>query len=102
MSPTKERLSLQKSPCWTFLTNHAQVLYCISQDPTMRLREVASEVGLTERGVQRIVRELADAGYLALERRGRRNVYRVHRQQPLRCSLAQHRHVEQLLGLISR
>lgn len=93
---------LHKTTGWTFLTNHAQVLYCLAHDPTMRLREVAAEVGLTERAVQRIVRELAESGYLTLERRGRRNNYRVQHQQPLRCLLARHRQVEQLLGLLAQ
>lgn len=93
---------LQKTSGWTFLTNHAQVLYCLAHDPRMRLRDVAAEVGLTERAVQRIVRELADAGYLTLQREGRRNFYQVHNHQPLRCSLARHRQVEELLGLIAQ
>ena len=34
---------------WTFLTNHARVLLCIAQDPEVRLRDVAANVGITER-----------------------------------------------------
>lgn len=92
---------LQKTTGWTFLTNHAQVLYCLAQDPSMRLREVAVEVGLTERAVQRIVRELAESGYITLERRGRRNTYQIKSQQPMRCTLARHRQVQELFGLLA-
>ena len=37
---------------WTFLTNHAHVLFCLVQDPEIRLRDVAELVGITERAVQ--------------------------------------------------
>ena len=30
---------------WTFLTNHAQALLCIAQDPEMRLRDIAASRG---------------------------------------------------------
>lgn len=62
---------------WTLLTNHAQVLRCIAEDPRIRLRDVATRVGITERGVQRIVAELEDAGIVTHRRVGRRNHYRV-------------------------
>lgn len=62
-----------KSRPWTFLTNHAHVLLCIAADPEARMRDVAVRVGVTERAVQRIVADLAEGGYLAVGRVGRRN-----------------------------
>jgi hypothetical protein len=38
-----------RTPSWSFLTNHAQVLLCIAQDPGIRLREIGEAVGITER-----------------------------------------------------
>jgi DNA-binding MarR family transcriptional regulator len=69
---------------WTFLTNHTQVLLCLTRDPDMRLRDVAESVGVTERAVQRIVAELVDAGYLERRRVGRRNHYTVNRDHAMR------------------
>ena len=69
---------------WTFLTNHTQVLLCLTRDPDMRLRDVADAVGVTERAVQRIVAELVDAGYLERSRVGRRNHYTVNRDHAMR------------------
>ena len=69
---------------WTFLTNHTQVLLCLTRDPDMRLRDVADSVGVTERAVQRIVAELVDAGYLERSRVGRRNHYTVNRDHAMR------------------
>jgi DNA-binding MarR family transcriptional regulator len=63
---------------WTFLSHHAQVLLCVARDPDARLREVAAEVGISERAVQAIINDLAAEGYLTRTRVGRRNHYEVH------------------------
>jgi MarR family len=73
---------------WTFITNHARVMMVISQDPTVRLRDIASRLEITERAAQRIVTELVDEGYLGRKREGRRNTYTVHPDQPLRVPQA--------------
>lgn len=62
---------------WTFLTNHALVLSCLARDSEMRVREVAVRVGVTERAVQRIMRDLESNGYLHRVRIGRRNRYQL-------------------------
>jgi hypothetical protein len=85
---------------WTFLSNHAHVLICIAQEPEVRLREVAARVGITERAVQRIVADLEEGGYLSHTRRGRRNYYELHADQPFRHPVAAHRDVSLLLYLI--
>jgi predicted transcriptional regulator len=72
---------------WTFLSHHAQVLLCIARDPDVRLREIATAVGITERAVQGIVNDLADEGYVERTRVGRRNHYAVNRGMPLRHHL---------------
>lgn len=85
---------------WTFLTNHAHVLFCLARDSNARLRDVAAEVGLTERATQRIVTELVDAGYLERHREGRNNVYVVHREMPLRHPLEEHRSIGDVLKVL--
>ena len=72
---------------WTFLTNHTHVLFCLSKDPGMRMRDIAHEVGITERAVQRIVAELRESGYLDGERDGRRVEYTILRDKHLRHPL---------------
>lgn len=89
-----------KAGPWTFLTNHAHVLLCIARDPEARMREVANQVGITERAVQRIVAELEAAGYLVHERDGRRNRYEVRAAQPLRHPIEQHCRVAQLIKMV--
>ncbi|HEV8583152.1 MAG TPA: winged helix-turn-helix transcriptional regulator [Thermoanaerobaculia bacterium] len=87
-------------PGWTFLTNHAHVLFCIARDPEVRLRDVAAQVGITERAVQRIVTDLEAAGYLTVMKEGRRNRYRIHAELPLRHPIEGHRTVGALLDLV--
>nr|WP_263429415.1 winged helix-turn-helix domain-containing protein [Nannocystis pusilla] len=82
------------------MTNHAHVLFCVAQDPEIRLRDVAEAVGITERAVQRIVTELEESGYITRQRSGRRNLYIVHRNLPLRHRIESHRQVNDLIGLI--
>ena len=86
---------------WTFLTNHTHVLALIQSDPEMLLREVADRIGITERAVQRIVQELAEAGYLNRERVGRRNRYSVVLHLPLRHPIEAHQTIGPLLQLVN-
>ena len=85
---------------WTFLSNHAHVLVCLALDPDGRLRDVATEVGITERAVQGIVGDLEHAGVILRERQGRRNTYRPRLDAPLRHPLEAHRPVGALLSLV--
>ena len=69
---------------WTFLTNHARVLFCLAEEPDLRLREAAERIGITERAVQRIVTDLEEAGIITRQREGRRNHYTVNEDARLR------------------
>lgn len=86
---------------WTFLTNHSHVLLCIEENPDVLMREVAAQVGITERAAQRIVSELEDAGYLSHEKVGRRNRYEVHPDLPLRHPLEDHLEIGALLRILA-
>lgn len=87
---------------WTFLTNHAHVLLILAKSPSERIRDIASVVGITERAVQRIIVELEADGYLEHIREGRRNVYKVFSDKPLRHSVERHRKVHDLIKLINK
>lgn len=100
--PATKPMDSHTSPSagWTFLTNHAHVLFCIARDPAVRLRDVAARVGITERAVQRIVTDLEGTGYLTVMKEGRRNRYQVHAELPLRHPIEGHRTVQALLDLV--
>ncbi|MFV2084030.1 helix-turn-helix transcriptional regulator [Micromonospora sp. LOL_021] len=87
---------------WTFLTNHAHVLLAIARDPTVRLRDVATSVGITERAAQGIVADLEAAGYLHRTRVGRRNQYTVDPTGHFRHPAEASRQIGDLLDLFTR
>jgi hypothetical protein len=87
---------------WTFLTNHSHVLVLLARDPTMILRSVAAQVGITERAVQRIIADLERDHYIQRERVGRQNRYRVQTNQPLRHPIEAHRTIGDVLNLLTK
>ena len=76
--------SEENSKPWRFVTNHTQVLLCIARDPDLRTRDMALMVGITERATQRIVADLVEAGFVTVERVGRRNRYAINRETAMR------------------
>lgn len=86
---------------WRFVTNHAHVLETVARDPTARLRDIASTVGVTERTAAQIVRDLEEAGYLTRIRDGRRNRYELHEGLPLRHPQHRHHTVGELIRFLA-
>jgi hypothetical protein len=87
-------------PGWSFITNHARVLICIANDPSVRLREIAEATGMTERTAYGIVTDLVNSGYLIKERDGRRNRYRVQTDRPLGDPTAREGTIGDLLDIL--
>jgi DNA-binding Lrp family transcriptional regulator len=85
---------------WTFLTNHAHVLLYLTRHPQARVREVAEQVGISERMVQLVLKDLEDEGYLRRTRVGRQNEYEVV-GGPLRHPLEREHHVGELLAVLN-
>ncbi len=90
---------IKKDVDWTFLSNHAHVLICLNKKSDMLLREVAIQVGITERAVLSIVRDLVDAKILEIEKEGRRNRYKIRKELKLRHPLESHHTIQELLAL---
>jgi DNA-binding MarR family transcriptional regulator len=82
---------------WSFLTNHTHILVCLSRDPTTTVRNLALQVGITERSVQRILSDLEECGVVTRSREGRRNRYDLNRDFQLRHPLESHHTVAELL-----
>ncbi|MBV8639330.1 MAG: winged helix-turn-helix transcriptional regulator [Candidatus Eremiobacteraeota bacterium] len=87
---------------WTFLSNHAHVVIALAKKPDSRIRDLAEEVGITERAVAQILTDLEEAGVLTREREGRRNVYSINAKAPLRHPVEAHRTVGDILRLAER
>jgi DNA-binding transcriptional ArsR family regulator len=82
---------------WTLITNHGAVLLWLAAHPRATMREVAEGVGVTERQVLRIVRDLTTGRMLTVVREGRSNVYSLNQETPLRHLLFSHLPLQKLL-----
>jgi|SRR3990172_9110044 len=96
-----EDAAARTSGSWTFLTNHAHVLVSLRMDPTLRVRELADRVGITERAAHRILTDLTRAGYVAKEREGRRNTYKLYLDHPMRHPLERSKPVRDLVEALA-
>jgi predicted transcriptional regulator len=85
---------------WTFLTNHSHVLLCLYKDHSMTMKDIAVEVGITERAVQRIVADLHAAGYIEIKRNGRQNNYSIGTERKLRHPLEKCKTVGDLIDIV--
>jgi predicted ArsR family transcriptional regulator len=88
---------------WSFLTNHARVLLCIAHDPGVRLRDIATTLGITERSAYGIVTDLTEDGYVVKEREekdGRRNRYEIQAHLPLGEPISRDRTIGEVLDLL--
>jgi predicted transcriptional regulator len=85
---------------WRFLSNHTQVLLILHRDQNVRLRDIAAQVGITERAAQRIVADLIESGYVESERVGRRNQYRINTDVAMRHPAQDGHDIGELLNLL--
>ncbi len=95
--PTRRRPEPEPSVGWTFLTNHAHVIICLLREPDILVRELALEVGITERAILRILSELEQGGVVTKTRKGRRNHYSVNLDAPLRHPVESHCSLRELV-----
>lgn len=94
-------LDESKKP-WTFLTNHGHVLVCISQNPDIRISEIADLVGIGERSTHRIVQDLVEGGYVVRTHVGRRNTYSVDFSRSLRHPLESDHAIGDVFRVLAR
>lgn len=100
--PDSDKIVHMKRDGWTFLTNQGHVLVCLAADPDVLLRDVALNVGITERAVQQVVSDLESAGVITRLRVGRRNRYLVRRDERFRHSLEAGVTVGAFIDLVAR
>lgn len=89
------------SRSWTFLSNHGHVLVFLSRNPDARIRDIAVEVGITERSAQGILGELQADGYVTKSKVGRRNHYTIHPEQRFRHPAEANHSVGELLRIFA-
>jgi DNA-binding IclR family transcriptional regulator len=74
---------------------------CIAHDPSVRLREIALELGITERSAYSIVSDLDAAGYVVKQKDGRRNRYLIQEDLPLPEASDRELAIGQVLALLT-
>jgi len=83
-----------------FLTSHARALLCIARDPGVRLRDIASSLGITERSAHGFVTDLTAAGYVVKQKDGRRNRYQIQAHMPLPEPASEEPAIGEVLALL--
>ena len=66
----------------------------------MRLRDIATTLGITERTAFGIVTDLTEAGYVVKGKDGRRNRYRIQDHLPLRMAVGREPTIGEVLGVL--
>jgi len=96
------RVMTQKTPSsWTFLSNHGHALIQISRNPDLKVIELASLIGITERSTLSIISDLEEDGYISVERIGRRNRYKVNPKKKFRHPGEADHSIGELLNIFS-
>jgi transposase len=85
----------------SFLTGHARVLLCIAHEPGVRLRDIATRTGVTERTAYGIVTDLTEAGYVVKHKDGRRNRCQIQAHLPLPETDSRERAIGEILALLA-
>jgi DNA-binding MarR family transcriptional regulator len=85
---------------WTFLSNHGRVFVYIARHPRSTTEAISHAVELTQRGVQKIIADLEETGYIVRHKEGRCNYYTIHKELPMRHKLEKAHAVGELLQVL--
>lgn len=87
---------------WGFLTNHALVLIHVFEHPRSTLREISQAVGITERAVLSILRQMEEEDCVERTKDGRRVRYTVNLAAIMKMQTRLPYNVEQIVRQIAR
>lgn len=76
-------------------------MVCLARNGDRPLREIALDIGITERAVQRIVADLEAEGYLERQKNGRRNSYSLIFDKELRHTLEANHTIGDVLKVLA-
>jgi len=86
---------------WNFIANHGLVLLYVSQNRESTMREIAAAIGVTERSIQRILKDLETEEYVTWQTTGKGNVYEINRSRELKHEITRDLLVGDLLKLLN-
>ena len=87
---------------WNFISNHTMALLLINRDNLVTVRQMAEKLGVIERSVRRIIKDLQIEGYLQIEKEGRSNRYKVNHNVLLRRQALGSTTVGELMDTLSQ
>ena len=87
---------------WTVFTNHGHILFLLALKPKIAVKEIASEVGITERAALRILSELSRDNFINVTKQGRCNSYSINSEMHLRHDIEKSCKVEDILKVIKK
>jgi hypothetical protein len=85
---------------WSFVSNHGRALLFLTDDPGMRLHDIAARLRITERSAHGIVTDLTAAGYISKHKDGRRDRYQTVTHQPLPEPITREKIFRDVLALL--
>jgi DNA-binding MarR family transcriptional regulator len=85
---------------WTIFSTHGLVLLHVARNPEAPVREIAAELGLSPRQVNKVLNDLESGRMLTRTRIGRGNRYAVDQAARLRHPAMAHVQVGQLIELL--
>jgi DNA-binding HxlR family transcriptional regulator len=88
---------------WAFLSNHARVFEYIATHEKSIAESMSRDIGVTQRVIFMILKDLETEGYITREKIGRCNHYEIHTELPMRHHLDRNRPVAEILpGWVAR
>ena len=85
---------------WRLFSRHGHVLISLAQNPHIRMRDLAVQVGVTERSVRKMIVALEKSGALETRRVGRKNAYEITRQHNLEHPFEEEIELARILDLV--
>jgi hypothetical protein len=85
---------------WIVLSPHGFVLLYLAANPDSTLRDLSQRLGLTERRLHSVIKDLSSADMVRVEKAGRRNSYRVNSDADLAHPLFDHLRLGQFLDAL--
>lgn len=78
MDPSSDPGAAAEPPTWSLLSPHGLVLFFVAVKPESTLREMAEQLGLTERTLYSVIKDLSGAQMVRTAKMGRRHSYTVN------------------------
>jgi DNA-binding MarR family transcriptional regulator len=99
---TRLESDLRRRVSWTVFSTHGLVLLHVARKPEAPVREIAAELGLSPRQVNKVLNDLESGRMLTRTRVGRGNRYTVDQAARLRHPSMAHVAIGGLIDMLNR